>query len=100
MLYIFPYISISALCSTQICKNEVPRYCINIWVLRWQWRGRRGFSPRLCFLEFQRSSQPYSARRRAQPAPSMHSKVSVASGAAASISSIRPGKPRLPSPGI
>ena len=39
MLYFFPLIPIFASCSAQICKNEVPRYCINIWVLRWQWRG-------------------------------------------------------------
>ena len=34
MLYFFLLISAFASCSAQICKNEVPKYCINIWVLR------------------------------------------------------------------
>lgn len=37
--YFFLLIPVFASCSAKICKKEVPRYCINIWVLRWQWRG-------------------------------------------------------------
>ena len=37
---LFPPLSpVSASYISIICKNEAPRYCINIWVLRWQWRG-------------------------------------------------------------